>query len=813
MIKVSNLNKYFNKGRKSELHVLNDIQLEFPDTGLVCILGESGSGKTTLLNTIGGLDTFHSGELSYNGTQVKKYQPKIIEEIRNDNFGYIFQNYYLLQDYTVFYNVKLALNTFDISEEEKEERVQYVLEKLDISKYKKKLVSQLSGGQQQRVSIARALVKSPKIILADEPTGNLDEENTLRTMSILKNIAKECLVILVSHERRIANFFADRIIEIQDGKITNDYLNTNEDAYERMDDGNIYLKDMEERSLFSSEDAFIHLYEDQKKSRKNQPIRLNLAWKHGKLYIQNLADCDMILAGTEAGCEMLDTHRPNVEMTEVENFEFSLPHLKNHTTAKLTFREIWKLAIENIHLMGKKQAFIIGTLLITGVMMTISLANFTNNFFFNKRSVLKNDSHYIDISFEPEYEMENSEFSRSVRGFFEQYFISGKYSDIFKINGGKLLLHYDGFNQLSATGVDFEDMSYVDITHISEKDLLCGRMPKNISEIVVDRWLIERFMDTENPYQAIFSKTEDFLDAELINTITSDRLKVVGISDTNEPSIYIAQNKALGLTIDGYSIASVSQLQEKYPGKYDDLSLNTGEVLVAKTRYEEYQTQKATSFTMPNGREYQIMGYFPDDFNITYVLSDSDCKTIRNDYIIETNRFQVYTENPTKAIKELRKFATDYGGGILVTLINSNQGQLAKFEKNREDSVSSRNMIALAAVLISLFIIYFMVKSNVSARTEELTVYRLIGIEKTSIIQAYLLEMFLITSYTVLPAVLITSGVIRFIGSIPSLELGMIFPWWCVLLLLLVMYLLNLLISILPVRSILSRPPAVLAAK
>ena len=103
--------------------MLNDIQLEFPDTGLVCILGESGSGKTTLLNTIGGLDTFHSGELDYNGTQVKKYQPKIIEDIRNDNFGYIFQNYYLLHDYTVAYNVKLALNTFDISDEEKEEKI------------------------------------------------------------------------------------------------------------------------------------------------------------------------------------------------------------------------------------------------------------------------------------------------------------------------------------------------------------------------------------------------------------------------------------------------------------------------------------------------------------------------------------------------------------------------------------------------------------------------------------------------------------------------------------------------------------------
>lgn len=814
MIKISHLNKFYNKGRKNELHVLNEIQLDFPNTGLVCILGESGSGKTTLLNTIGGLDTFHSGELDYDGTKIKKYQPKIIEEIRNDNFGYIFQNYYLLQDYTVAYNVKLALNTFDISEEEREKRVQYVLEKLDIIKYKKKLVSQLSGGQQQRVSIARALVKSPKIILADEPTGNLDEENTLRTMSILKNISKECLVILVSHEKRIANFFADRIIEIRDGVIFKDYLNTNIDAYERMDDGNIYLKDLIKEPLFSREEDFIHLYqEEQETTDSKQPIRLNLAWKNDKLYIQNLTNCDVILAGTEAGCEMLDTHRPNVEMSEVEKFEFTLPHLKNYTSAKLTFHEIWKLAIENIRLMGKKQAFIVGILLLTGIMMTITLANFTNNFFFNERSVLKEDSHYINISFEPQYEMDMYTYENTVNQFFEANFLSGKYSDIFKTNGGKLLLHYDGFNQLNAIDVTFKDFSYVNIDHITKKNLIYGRMPKNNAEVVIDQWLIRRFMDTENPYQTLFSKTEDFLNAELISTVNNDRLKIVGISDTNEPSIYLSQTKALGLSINGYSIATVEQLQEKYPGKFDDVTLKDGEVLVAKTDYDNFMQRKRDSFRMTNGRDYQIKGSFPDDFGIKYVLNDKDCNTIRNDFILETKDFQVYVKNVDKAMKEIRNATNTYRDSLSIALINPNQSQLKKFESSRKDSISSRNVIAIAAGLLSLFIIYFTVKSNVTSRTEELTVYRLIGIEKSSIMQSYLLEMFLITSYTVLPAVLITSGVIKFIGSIPSLELGMIFPWWCVLLLLAVMYLLNLLISILPVRNILSQPPAVLASK
>lgn len=216
MIQINHLHKYYNEGKKNEQHVLNDVTLEFPSTGLICILGESGSGKTTLLNTVGGLDTFSGGSITIDDKELKKYDPKVMEPIRNNSFDYIFQNYYLLKDYSVSYNIKLALNRYDLSDEEKEERVDYVLDILGIGKYKKKIVSKLSGGQQQRVSIARALVKSPDVIFADEPTGNLDEENTIRTMSILKNISKECLVLLVTHEKRIARFFGDRIIEVCD---------------------------------------------------------------------------------------------------------------------------------------------------------------------------------------------------------------------------------------------------------------------------------------------------------------------------------------------------------------------------------------------------------------------------------------------------------------------------------------------------------------------------------------------------------------------------------------------------------------------
>lgn len=810
MIKVNEIQKYFNKGKKNEHHALRGVSVEFGNKGLVCILGESGSGKTTLLNAIGGLDTFQGGSMEIEGVTLKKYNPKVIERLRNDKYGYIFQNYYLLQDYTVAYNVKLALNTFDISEEEKDERVEYVLQKLDIAKYKKKLVSQLSGGQQQRVSIARALVKSPHIILADEPTGNLDEENTIRTMSILRSIAKECLVILVSHEKRIANFFADRIIEIQDGQIVKDYENKKQDSYQRMDDGNIYLKDMECKNLVNADACEINVYQENGNEDK---IQLNFAWKNGKLYIQNLANYDVLFEGADAGCEMIDTKKPDIDMEAIEEFEFSLPRLKNHKTAKLSMREIWKLAIENIRLMGKKQAFITGILLITAVLMTITVANFTNSFYYNERDVIKEDSHNVVISVSPQSGVSDRTYDKEFREFCEKNAFTGAYSDIYKTNGGSLSLKSDSFVQLASSGVTFKNFSYVSLSHVKNSDLIYGRMPEKRNEVVVDRWLFDKFFDTENSYQALYKNVESFLNAQLASDITGDAFTIVGIADKGEPSIYMDQYTAMGITVNGNRIATLEQLQAEFAGKYDAQTLGDHEILVSESELIGYQRRQVSSIKMDNGRDYTIVGSFPDEFNVTYVLNEEGCKELRNDYIVDAKSYSVYTDDSAKVIKDLKKAGAQYQDTFTFNAYNPSQRQIEKYHKSQAENATGRNLIVVAAVMVSLFIIYFTIKSNVSSRTEELTVYRLIGIEQRSIIKAYLLEMFLITSYTVLPAVLVVSFVIQFFGSIPSLELGLIFPWWSSALLIAGLYLLNLVISYIPVKGILSKPPAVLAVK
>ena len=231
MIKINSLNKYYNKNKSNEIHVINDVTLELPNQGLISFLGASGSGKTTLLNVIGGLDKA-TGSISYDAFEAKKYEMSKIDKYRNENFGYVFQGYNLLLNETVYDNLKIALELIDIYDEnEAASRIEYALKSVGMYKYRKKKASQLSGGQQQRVAIARALVKHCKVIIADEPTGNLDSANAVEVMNILKSISKKTLVLLVTHNEALANFYSDFIYKIEDGKIVDKVENISNNSF------------------------------------------------------------------------------------------------------------------------------------------------------------------------------------------------------------------------------------------------------------------------------------------------------------------------------------------------------------------------------------------------------------------------------------------------------------------------------------------------------------------------------------------------------------------------------------------------------
>ena len=810
MIKVNNLQKYYNKGKKNEQHVLNNISLEFGNTGLVCILGESGSGKTTLLNTIGGLDDFAEGTLQINDTVLKSYKQKQIEPVRNEHFGYIFQNYYLLKDYSVSYNVKIALNRYNLSEKEKDERTKYILDLLGIGKYKNKPVSKLSGGQQQRVSIARALVKAPDIILADEPTGNLDEENTIRTMTILKKISKECLVLLVTHEKRIAKFFGDRIIEICDGKVVRDENNT-ASTYERSDDSNIYLKEFEPDNIENGYSRFNIYY---KKHEAPPSINMNMVWKDGKLYIQNLSDYDIIFEGEENGIQILDTERPSLEMEEIENLSYELERLPDKGNAKLPFHEIWRIAMSNIRLMGKKQIFITIILIAAAVMLSITAAKFTNMVSISEEKIVSTDSHYARIDFNNISVFDHSDHLKVLQ-FAWKYLDGNDYGYTFFVPDGKVSIIGEGFEQIKNLKQVVYNASYVPLDFLKKEDIVYGKMPELRNEVVLDLQVVKNLIASKGVVTTNFKTPENFIGATLKTPRYKVEMTITGISDTHEPALYCGQNILLGFPQKGYKIASLDELKKEYPGKYDDASLADNEILIRDGLYDSLKLEKDTEYRIGDDYKniYNITGTFTDDIGVDYVLSDRGCLNIRDLMVFELKTCMVYSDNPKSAINKLKGIKDKSMNVFKMSLTIPHDDEIKAYREANTGDVDASSLVTIAIVVISIIMVYFTIKSNAISHSEELTVYSLLGISKGSILKSYIIEMVLLTSYTSLPSVLVTSGVIKFIGSIPSLGITMLFPWWAVLLLIIVIYTAHAIISILPVYGILSKPPATLAVK
>ena len=221
MLELKNIVKIYGKD-ENKVTALKGIDVTFPETGIISILGASGCGKTTLLNIIGGLDRYSSGDLIINGISTKEYTNADWNTYRNHNVGFVFQNYYLIPHLNVLENVMIALNLSGLSPEKQKERAISVLKKVGLENQLKKKPKQLSGGQAQRVAIARAIANSPKIILADEPTGALDSENSEQVLNLLKELSKEAAVIIVTHNGELAEKYSNRIIKMRDGQIIDD---------------------------------------------------------------------------------------------------------------------------------------------------------------------------------------------------------------------------------------------------------------------------------------------------------------------------------------------------------------------------------------------------------------------------------------------------------------------------------------------------------------------------------------------------------------------------------------------------------------
>ena len=237
MLSLKNIRKSYTTGEFTQV-ALDDVSVNFRKNEFVAILGPSGSGKTTCLNIIGGLDNYDSGDLIINGKSTKKFSDTDWDAYRNNSIGFVFQSYNLINHLDIISNVEMGMTLSGVPQNEKRKRALESLDKVGLKEHIYKKPNQLSGGQMQRVAIARALANNPDIILADEPTGALDTKTSIQIMELIKDIAKDKLVIMVTHNPDLANNYADRIIKFKDGNIVNDSNKLNEENY----DGSYSLK-------------------------------------------------------------------------------------------------------------------------------------------------------------------------------------------------------------------------------------------------------------------------------------------------------------------------------------------------------------------------------------------------------------------------------------------------------------------------------------------------------------------------------------------------------------------------------------------
>lgn len=832
MIKITKLNKYFYHRKSNEIHVINDVSIQFPDTGLVTILGESGCGKTTLLNVLGGLDSFYNGTIEYDNNKIEKYSWRKMDKIRNDKIGYIFQNYLLLPQRSVFDNLKLLLNMYDISDSEKEERIDYVLEAVGMLRYKRKNVSELSGGQQQRVAIARALVKSPSLILADEPTGNLDEKNTIQIMNIIKKISKNVLVILVSHEKNIATSYSDYIIEVSDGKITNQSNLDGKSSYKYEDDQNLYLKEFAYKKI-ENNNINLDFY-----SNEETKINLQIVFNNGKFYIKS--SNDVVFVDKDSEIKMINEHKKDlIASEEIEQNNFELKTISSSKSPGLSFKERISLALSNLKKLKKRTLFLRFPLFIISVLIMVSVQSVITASNIDRKAITNIDSRIYNISLEKG----NARLNKDVHTFGFKYFCKDFIANNENIELSINLNHsfrfiLPNFSQINNDIYRLEGFSTLTHEQLNEDSIIYGRMPTSYNEVVIEKWVIEKTL--ENSTIQNFMNISSFINKEIKSSDGSLSFTIVGIADNNENTAYF--NKWILMNIFPSNIKKEMQIfipLSYYNKTYNqDIKLNKYEYIANQFLYYNAPDElllnndaslnlTRNSFVYENALPYRIiisdeiyeellisvLSYNNSELNVICVNEKE--KEQVDKYVDSVYDF--YFNGELKANKDNGFDESIPADLIDVYLIIQSYSEydniMEPYINEANKAVTSRLLITFTIVLLSILIVFFSMKSFAIKNIYDIGVFRAIGINKRSIIFVYAIQILIISLKSTLVGALMYYFITSFIASIPLIDLLVAMDFKLFIYSTFGMIGINVLAGILPIIMYLKKTPAQLLSK
>ena len=807
MLEIKNANKYFNRHKRNEVHAINNTSIELGSNGLVALLGPSGCGKTTLLNSIGGLDKLNNGGIYIDGKKINSKFSYKTDKIRNLNIGYIFQDYKLIEDKSVYDNVAIVLKMIGIKDKEEiKKRVEYVLDKVGMLRYKKRPASMLSGGERQRVGIARAIVKDPNIILADEPTGNLDSKNSLEIMKIIRAISKDRLVILVTHEVDLAKFYATRIIEISDGEVTKDYKNeVSEDLDYRLDN-TFYLKDFDNKDVIKDNNYDINVY-----SNNKDKIKLDIVVSSGNIYIRSNSGDRVEVIDDNSSIELVDDHYKKIVKEDIDKYKFDFTSIINKDFKKkytsilnpITliingFKKVFDYSfLKKLLLFG---FFLSGMFLmyaVSSIMGTIRIDDY-NFVTINKEYLLLNEKN-IKVDDYLSYENMDS----------IDYIMPGNSIVSFG-------MEYKDYYQTSRAR-EYLEGSLSSIDMISEEDIIYGRMPENDYEIVVDSFTINKMFDEPTCIAKMLGikKVDDMLGREAIinnmNTFT-----IVGITNLDSPSIYVNKNLFVNILVNSSSdndsmfyftseennLIDYSLYQDKIDIKKGRLPENDYEVIVNVSNEYSMKIGKEID-TSVNNKKLVVVGFYDSKDNYNYLFVNNN--TIKYNLITNRDNIIIKSNDIDKTISEFK----DNKKNIVRTYDKS----LENYKEERKDSVKSALISSGIILGISLIEIFLMIRSSFLSRVKEVGIYRAIGVKKIDIYKMFFGEIFAITTMASIPGILFMAYILNVLSGIKYLSNLYVINIFGIVITIIFIYLFNLLIGLLPVFNTIRKTPASILAR
>lgn len=818
MIKLINVNKYFNRRKANEIHAIDNTSLELPDTGIVTLLGPSGCGKTTLLNVIGGLDKANSGKIFIDDQRITRRTANKVDNIRNTRIGYVFQNFNLIDNMTVHDNVAIALKMVGIRDKKViKQRVEYCLEAVGIYPFRNKMANALSGGQRQRVAIARAIVKNPRIIIADEPTGNLDSANTIEVMNIIKKISADRLVLLVTHERKIAEFYSSRIIEISDGKVVSDRENDTDGHLDYQLENKIYLKDMPVSKRFESDGMNVDVYSDDERDAK-----ITVVVRGGNLYVNTAGKFNVV--DENSNIEMINDHYKAIDSSVYEGNEFEYDKFMPQG-----FKAKSKSIYTPFNMIGKafktiSQFKLLKKLLLIGFVFAsmftfLAISNILGIFDVKESDFLTTNQNYITVA----NPARSTDFIDKIKKMKNcEYAIPGNSQAAFNFPLNDYYQTADVQAKISAS-VTFADT-------LSEKSLMLGRLPQRDNEVVLDKMIVDKFFKSDVAKSTGIISAGQFIGRRL-SVANLEDYKIVGISKTNSPSVYVAEDRYMHILANAPQGDTTEPIEGGMEGEMIGDEGNEGaegevtddegrildydlapspdikkgkapkenyEVVMSSIHEDEYEIGKNIDKKV-KGRKLKLVGFYKSDgIDDNYYVNYN---TIKLNYVSRQKSVSVYSKDTKAMLNELK--SNDIAAKINYDRDKNNHA------KHMKNVMNAGFIVAVIIIIISLLEMFLMLRSSFLSRIKEIGTLRAIGLKKREIYRMFIGEIIVITTITGIPGIALMYYLMKNVVRMSTYLAGLyILEPYVMLLTFGVSIVFNLIVGLIPVFRTMRKTPA-----